>query len=88
MHAQFIEATSQILSCSTDEMVCLWNASSGELVERLSGHTDVVMGCSAYTVDGKGGKKSAVVVSCGDDQSCRVFNQSEGDNAGEGKKST
>mgnify|MGYP001465483097 FL=1 len=82
MQAGFSRFAPVLWTCSSDETACLWDARSGTLVEKFTGHRDVILGCVALPMPGA--KHGGVaLVTCSDDQTCRVFWEDEG---GEGKE--
>jgi WD40 repeat protein len=60
-----------LLSASDDKNIALWNASSGELVSTLTGHTDAVVSL-AISKDGK------LLVSSSKDGTIRLWNIASG----------
>ena len=72
VQAGFASFAPVLWTCSSDETACLWEARSGELMKKFTGHRDVILGCSAFPMPGAehGG---VALVSCSDDKTCRVF---------------
>ena len=61
-----------IVSASGDKTVRVWNASTGEQVHELKGHTER-MNSAAFSSDGEW------IVSASDDKTVRVWNASTGE---------
>ena len=63
-------------TCSSDESACVWDARSGESMQKYTGHTDVLLGCCAVKDDRAEGGYSIATAS--DDRECRIFYQEKG----------
>ena len=69
--AGFCSFAPMLWSCSADESACVWDSKSGALVQKYTGHTDVVLSCCAVRDErGEGGWS---IVTTSDDKTCRVF---------------
>jgi ribosome assembly protein SQT1 len=81
VQAGFTALAPILWTCSSDETACLWDARSGALAKTFTGHRDVILGCAALPMPGAkyGG---VALVTCSDDQTCRVFWE-EGDGGAE-----
>jgi WD40 repeat protein len=68
----FSQASSRVVSGSSDQTVRIWNVTTGEVEAELKGHTDSV-GSVAFSQDGR------QVISGSDDQSVRIWNVTTGE---------
>ena len=71
-------------TCSSDESACVWDARSGALVQKYTGHKDVVLGCCAVKDDSDGNALGYLIATASDDRECRIFGGSGG-SGGESK---
>ncbi|ORX51948.1 WD40 repeat-like protein [Hesseltinella vesiculosa] len=63
--------SSQVVSCSADKTVCIWDANSGERVRRWKGHNGVVNSCQVTR------RGTEVVVSGSDDGTIKLWDPRE-----------
>lgn len=63
-------------TCSSDESACVWDARSGALVQKYTGHKDVVLGCCAVKDDSDGNALGYLIATASDDRECRIFGSS------------
>ena len=72
IQAGFSRFAPLLWTCSSDESACLWDARSGGLLKKFTGHRDVILGGAEIQMPGaKHGE--VALVTCSDDQTCRVF---------------
>tara|TARA_B100000795_G_C22694574_1_gene397039 strand:+ start:102 stop:653 length:552 start_codon:yes stop_codon:yes gene_type:complete len=69
--ASFCTFAPILWTCSSDESACVWDSRSGELIQKYTGHKDVVLTCCVVQEEkSKGGWG---IVTGSDDRECRVF---------------
>lgn len=61
----------KLVSCSTDEMIKVWDLKTNENIVTMKGHTDIIMGC-AISPDGE------KIVSASEDYTLKIWNLKTG----------
>ena len=63
-----------VVTSTTRGQVHLWDARNGQLLQTLTGHTDVINDMDVSFVAGSGAAGQAVIVTASDDKTVRIFN--------------